>query len=981
MNKIKLSLTYFLLIGATAIAQVKTFNTIENTSADGKYKYLTVSNDPLKVRKYVLTNGLTVLMSVNKKEPRIQTLIATKAGSKNDPAENTGLAHYLEHMLFKGTDQFGSKDWEKEKIQLDKIDALYEIYNKTSDENSRKTIYHQIDSVSGVASKYAIANEYDKLMQTLGAQGTNAFTSLEQTVYVNDIPQNNLQRWLTVEAERFRNPILRLFHTELEAVYEEKNIGLDDDENKMFEALLANLFRKHSYGTQTTIGTIEHLKNPSLLKIRAYYNTYYVPNNMAIILAGDFDPDETIKWIDEKFSYMQPKPLPNFKVSSEDKNPTPIQVDIYGPDAESMMLGYRLPGASTREALILQMCDMILANAKAGLIDLNLTKKQLLLSASSSYWINKDYSIEFLSAKPKQGQTLDDVKELLLQQIDKLKNGEFDESLLKSIVSNLKVMKIEERKSNQGRAYSILESFILDRGWENSVSDLDEMSKISKTEIMQFANNYFTNDCVLIYKHIGEDKSIVKVPKPEISPVEVNRNDVSAFVTTIKNTTSETIKPKFIDYSKDLTISTFKKQIPVYYVKNNDNDLFQLYYVLDMGKWHDLKLPIAVSLLEYLGTSKLSSEDLSKEFYKLACDFNVFVSDEQVYVSLSGLNENFDAALKLFENLLANAKPDQQALNSLVERTLKSRIDAKLNKGIVFRRALQQYAIYGKNNPFTYNLNESQLKDLKVEELVSYIKNLSSYKHTVYYFGSKTNEQVNTSLQKFHTSSSNLKDYPKPVEFERNETKENTVFFTHYNMVQAEIMWINKSHLTFDSTAVANTQMFNEYFGGGMSSLVFQTIRESKALAYSTYSHYQSPSKKDNPYYILAYVGTQADKINEAIPAMNELLNNMPRVDANFQSAKISIKNTIETQRINDESIIWNYEAAKKLGVHHDLREDVYKKIDKMTYEDIQKFYSENFIGIPYFYCIMASKDKINLDDLKKYGLLKELSLEEIFGY
>ncbi|MCG9879728.1 MAG: insulinase family protein, partial [Bacteroidia bacterium] len=225
MRKIFILIAFIGLL-VQADAQTKDFSKETIQSADGKYSYTVVKNDPMKVRTYVLKNGLTVMMAINKKEPRVQTYIATKAGSKNDPADNTGLAHYLEHMLFKGTDKYGTKDWEKEKVQLDKIDALYELYNKTTDEAARKKIYRQIDSVSGIASKYAIANEYDKLMQSIGAQGTNAFTSLEQTVYVNDIPENNLSKWISIEAERFRNPILRLFHTELEAVYEEKNISM-----------------------------------------------------------------------------------------------------------------------------------------------------------------------------------------------------------------------------------------------------------------------------------------------------------------------------------------------------------------------------------------------------------------------------------------------------------------------------------------------------------------------------------------------------------------------------------------------------------------------------------------------------------------------------------------------------------------------------------------------------------------------------------
>jgi predicted Zn-dependent peptidase len=266
----QLLLVMLLATSVAAFAQTGKYEWKEATS--GGYTYQYVTNDPAKARFYVLKNGLTVILSPTNKDPRIQCFIATKAGSKTDPATNTGLAHYLEHMLFKGTDKYGSLDWSKEKPELDKIDALYEEYNKTTDPEKRKAIYHRIDSVSGVASRYAIANEYDKMMSSMGAQGTNAFTSFEQTVYTDDVPANAIDKYLAVQGERFRNPVLRIFHTELEAVYEEKNRTLDNDGRRVQERVFTELFKKHNYGLQTTIGTIEQLKNPSLIEIRNYYN-------------------------------------------------------------------------------------------------------------------------------------------------------------------------------------------------------------------------------------------------------------------------------------------------------------------------------------------------------------------------------------------------------------------------------------------------------------------------------------------------------------------------------------------------------------------------------------------------------------------------------------------------------------------------------------------------------------------------------------
>ena len=277
-------------------------------------------------------------------------MIAVRTGSKNDPSTNTGLAHYLEHMLFKGTDKYGSLDWAKEEPLLKQIDGLYELYNHTTDPKTRKNIYRAIDSISQAAAKFAIANEYDKMCQALGAEGTNAFTSTDETVYINDIPSNMVSKWLSLEAERFRKPILRLFHTELEAVYEEKNISLDRDGDKVYDKLFAELFKGHNYGLQTTIGTVEHLKNPSLEAIRNYYNEYYVPNNMAIIMSGDFDPDAVAAEVAAKFAYMQKTDIMSYVFKEETSINIERSFDVVGPDAENVTIGFRIPNAGTEEA-------------------------------------------------------------------------------------------------------------------------------------------------------------------------------------------------------------------------------------------------------------------------------------------------------------------------------------------------------------------------------------------------------------------------------------------------------------------------------------------------------------------------------------------------------------------------------------------------------------------------------------------------------
>ena len=424
------------------------------------YSYDSVPNDPTHTRIYSLDNGLKIYISIYKNEPRIYTSIPVRVGSKNDPSNATGLAHYLEHMLFKGTDQYGTNEFSKEKVELQKIDSLYDIYGTQTDTIQRKKTYHKIDSISQVASKYSIANEYDKMMSNLGAKGTNAYTGMEQTVYINDIPTNQLHKWLLIEGERFRNPIMRLFHTELEAVYEEKNRNLDDDYAKLDEATNAGLFQKHPYGTQTTIGTIEHLKNPSLKKIKEYLKTYYVPNNMAICLAGDLNPDSTIKWIDQTFGALLSGPVPTFNSPIEEPISAPIIKNVIGPFPETLCLAFRLPGAGTKEAELLELMSSILNNGNAGLIDLDLVQKQKVGSANCYPEIFNNYSAHIFYASPKEGQKLNALKDLLLLEIEKVKKGDFPEWLLSAIISNLKLQRINQYETNNGRVSYFVNAFI-----------------------------------------------------------------------------------------------------------------------------------------------------------------------------------------------------------------------------------------------------------------------------------------------------------------------------------------------------------------------------------------------------------------------------------------------------------------------------------------------------------------------------------------
>ncbi len=979
MKLMRILLVVLLTVSLQSAEAQKKYEWKQATAAGYTYKYVT--NDPMGARFYTLKNGLTVVLSQNKKEPRISVAIPVRAGSNTDPADHTGLAHYLEHLLFKGTDKFGTLDWAKEKPLLDKIDALYEQYNSTTDAAKRKEIYKEIDKVSGEASKFSIANEYDKLMAGMGSQGTNAHTWVEETVYDEDIPSNAVDKFLTVQAERFRNPILRIFHTELEAVYEEKNRSLDEDAWKLQDASHLYLFPTHNYGQQSTIGTIEHLKNPSLKAIRDYYNKYYVPNNMAIVMAGDFDPDQLIKKIDVAFAYMKAKPVVEYNPAAEKPITSPVVKDIFGPSAERLGLYYRIGAADSREALVASLVSSILSNGKAGLFDLNLNKQQKVLSSGAGTRQYKDYGVFSISSSPKQGQSLEQVKDLLMEQIEILKKGTFDETLIKAIVANYKLGELQGLESSGNRTGALTDSYIKNKGtkWNEDVSQLDDMAKITKKEVVDFANKFFGNNYVLLYKRKGEDKSIVKVDKPAITPVETNADKQSPFLKAINEKPLAPLKPVWLDYTKDFQRSKVGNA-DVMYVQNKDNSLFRLYYNYDMGTWNNKYLGLALQYLSFIGTDKYTAEDISKQFYNLACSFSANAGTETMNVTLSGLQENFDKAVTLFEDVLRNCKADPEALEGMKNRLARARSNAKLNKNGIMA-ALRNYGTYGALNPTNYTLTNDEIKNLKADDLVAILHSLPNYQHRIIYYGPKPLAELTADVKKLHAQPAAWTATPAAVKFGRTVQSGNQVLFADYDMVQAEIYWVRNLD-AYDPQKEAVTTLFNNYFGGGgMGAIVFQTIRESKALAYSTFAVLQTPGKKTDPYGFMAYVGSQADKFHQAIGGMNELLNDLPQAEQTFENAKKSLVKDYETERITKDAIVFSYLASQRKGLNYDLRKDIYEQASKLSFTDLKNLHSAQLAHKNYTYCVVASEKKLTMDDLGKYGAVKKLSLEELFGY
>jgi predicted Zn-dependent peptidase len=956
---------------------------LSSCGGGSQYKYESVKGDPTGARIYTLDNGLKVYMAPNHETPRIQTYIAVKVGGKNDPAETTGMAHYFEHLMFKGTPNFGTQNYEAEKPLLDEVEALFETYRATDDEAERTAIYKRIDSISYVASGYAIPNEYDKLMTAIGASGTNAYTGYDMTVYVEDIPSNQIDNWAKIQADRFANPVIRGFHTELETIYEEKNMSLTQDGRKVSDNMLSALFPTHPYGTQTILGSQEHLKNPSITNVKQYHADWYVPNNMAICMSGDFDPDATMAIIEKYFGSLTPAPeIPEVAASPLPAITAPIVREVLGLEAESITLAWRTGGMNSADADVMSLLGSILANGSAGLFDLDLIQQQKVLSAFAGYQSLADYGIMLMQGRPKAGQTLDEVKDLMMAELEKLKRGEFDEKLIASTINNYKAQQMNYLDSNDGRADAFVTSFINDIPWDRMVNELDRISGTTKQQIVDFANANFTaENYAVIYKRQGKDPNELKIEKPALTPIQTNRDATSAFLAEIQNSEVTPIEPVFLDFATDMDRLTAKSDIEVLYKKNETTDIFTLQYIYEVGSNNDPRIGMASNYISYLGTKDMTPEEFAAEFYNIACSWNISASEDRTYVTISGLGENMARAMELAEKLMAGAVANEDILAGLKADMIKSRADGKLNQSRNFS-ALRTYASRGPEFIKATTLTNDQLNALTSEELLGKIKSLSNLQHRIIYYGAADHDALLANLDAHHHTADQLAMPGKKVVYEYPTTPSNSVLLAEYDAAQIYYMqYSNRGNETFDPANDAIISLYNSYFGGGMNSIVFQEMREARGLAYSAQATLTIPWRLGLPHTYTAFIATQNDKLRDAAAAFDDIINNMPESEAAFNIAKESIITGLRTSRITKSGVLSSWIAAQDNGMDYDNRRLIWEKIPTMTLEDLKAFQQEWVAGRPYTFAILGRSADLDMDYMRSLGPVKQVSQEEIFGY
>lgn len=930
-----------------------------------------LQDDLFKTTVHRLENGLTVYLSPSHQEPRVSAWIAFRVGGKHDPSDSTGMAHYLEHMLFKGSQRMGTLDYAEERVHLDRILELYEKLFETKDPEKRKEVYAEIDAENVKAYDYAVPGEFGNVYDELGFQGLNAFTGPEYVTYICSFPSNRAETWGKVESDRFARPVFRLFQTEIETVYEEKNMSMDRPWTVINEALAKKLFKEHPYGQQTILGSIEHLKNPSLKKMYDFYAAYYVPNNAAVCLAGDFDRDKMLALVRKYFEPWEPKPLAEPKKWGLPKPSGVERVEVRYESEETVRIAWLLPHNRHGDAYALQMMGMLMDNGRTGIIDLDLNQAQKVKSAGGYVFLSNDAGQFQTSAVPKKGQTLEEAEKLLLECVEKLKAGEFKDEDLAGALTAHEVWRKRRVEDNQERVATMAYSFQEFREWEETANEIERLRKVTRDDVRRVARKHLGGDYVVAYRRDAKPE-IPKMSKPEFTKIDLDPTRRSEFARQVLADRVRAIEPKWVVEGRDYVL-TKHQWGEMYSTKNPVNDLFSVHFGFYFGHMHDRKLASAISLLELSGAGDLTTAEFQRKLYGLGASLGYGSDERWVYITLTGIDKNLEPSLKLLFEHFNSPNVPADALAKMVEIEIGAHADNKKNPGFV-HDALGEYAQRGKESQVLADLNDDELRALRQDDLVALVRRVLDFKRHVVYVGNRSPRELAALLV------DGRKEYAEPPASKTIhyvKVGRPRVLFVHRDMIQSQVGIFSGDEI-FNPDEFVNYEFFGGYIGGG---LIFDEVREARALAYSAWGGYSQGHWKEDQNAIAGGVSTQADKTIEATKVLRDLMRSPPLEDKRYTKTAEAIELGYRTGHLGFRDIGFEAMRWKERGIAGgDPRPERFRKAKRYTMDDLAAF-AKRFHDRPLTIYVLGNRDRVDLAALKELGDFQELKLEDIFPY
>ena len=935
----------------------------------------------LKVKEYRLENGLTVWLNEDHSQPKVFGAVVVKAGAKDCP--DTGIAHYFEHMMFKGTDRIGTLDYESEKVLLDSIAMKYDELAMTEDTVARARLQKEINELSIRSSEYVIPNEFNRLINRFGGSGLNAATSYDATIYFNTFSPQYMVQWAEINSERLINPVFRLFQSELETVYEEKNMYGDFIGGQVMDTLMARYFGPHPYA-YPIIGSTKNLKNPRLTEMHKFFEDYYVASNMALILSGDFDAQQVMPILEKAFSRIRsgnaPKQekvmLPPFNGRETMKVKFPI------PFIKAMGLGFRGVSANHEDQVALNIAVNLLNNSNGtGYLDKLMVEHKLMGALAINESMN-EAGILAVAIMPKLLiQSYSSAEKMVWDEINRVKNGDFSDEMFNSLKLEQKRQYASSLENIDSRATIMMNLFSQGKSWNDYLNEVARIESITKEDVVRVAQKYFSNNYLCVTKSTGKYPKD-NLPKPAFSPVVPRNADASSsYAKQLEKIPEQQVAPRIIDFEKDVKTSKLTPLVTLYTTPNPLNDIFTLNISYGIGALEQPELMQLTNYLQLLGTESLSFEQFRSRLQSIGSTLAFDVTPDAFVMKVTGFDNHIDETMELVGDFIRHAKADDKKLRQIVD-------DAKVSEKAFFKSgdnvasALLEQVKYGDQSRYLRKLSLSQIKKLKGKDMLAIYDKVRSVQCDLHYCGTLPVEKVIGTIRQHlplerTTVASNSPYYRELKQYDRP-----TVFFIDMpDMAQSIVYGYVKGDPVDDKASRHASRLFSVYFGGDMSSLMFQEIREFRSFAYRTSGRYQLPNHahKGTAGSFTAMLSTQSDKTLDALGVLDSLIREMPLKPERMEAVKQTLVNRINNDYPPFRNLSEKVASTRMEGFDRDPAEEFLRDIATMDMQDISRFYREQISGRPVVYVIAGNRKHIDMKKLAKYGTIIKVKNKDIY--
>ena len=939
-----------------------------------------VSRAQIEVKEFKLSNGMTVWVNEDHSQPKVFGAVVVRAGAKDCP--NTGIAHYFEHIMFKGTDRIGTIDYQAEKPWLDSISAQYDLLSQTKNDVERSRIQQKINELSIKAADFVIPNEFNRLISKYGGSSLNAGTGYDMTYYHNEFLPQFIEQWCWLNSERLMNPVYRGFQGELENVYEEKNRSADDTGDAL-EKVMGAVFKTQPYA-YPILGSTESLKNPRLSDMADFYKKYYVASNMGLILCGDITPgDDMTALLENTFGRVQTgavpqrgySPMPDIQAGEQQEVTFPIP--LIGIKA----LVFKGVTDYEADANALELANELLSNGKAGLLDSLMNEHKVMATLAMNVSFDDAAGTAVLII-PKLFGKMKTAKERVMEQIQQVMDGNFSDDQLEALKQEMVIDAEKDLETISSRSELLVDLFSKGKTWQDALNKIEGIKRLTKADVVAAAKKYYSANYITLVKKYGTPKKET-LKQPGYKPISPKNMDAkSDFARQLEQIPVKQAEIRTVDLQKAVDTKQLNDHATLFYKQNPINDIFTFTLRFKDGKLHTPALDVLAPYLSSLGTDSLKKQQLEKAWQQINTTMEIGSGNKTFTFTLPGPDRQFEPSLRLLAHFLRSAKGDDEALNDAKDEDKVTRKSFGKQKGDVLA-PMREFVMYGSKSTYLNQLSKKEIKALKNEDLLSLFRELQQYDCDLLYCGTKSIDDVAAAAQQTLPLSQCTR---KPADTFRplQQYTEPTVYF--YNVPKSRQNYV----VSYDAIGVlptvderAKLSLFDEYFGGSMSSVLFQNVREFRSLAYSTSGRAYTTSLAQYPEAVQGYItatGTQADKTMEALATVDSLLRQMPMKENNLDAARQSVLNDIQTNYPAFRNMPAFVANQRMLGNTTDPNAAIAQLLPHVTAQDIIQFHQQHIAGNHNrVWIIIGDKKLTNLDALSRYGKVIELEKEDVY--